>query len=297
VEVTDDPSEDYDVIDINTVGPTSMYHLKKAQRAGKPAIAHAHTTGEDFKNSFRGSNVVAPLVRKYVKTFYNRADRVIVPSEYTRRRVADYPLKPPVHVVSNGVDMDRLEGYDELRDEYRSRYHLEGLVVFVVGHVFERKGLSTFCQLAQELPDMDFVWFGPIMDNPLGSSEVKKWVNDPPENVQFTGFIEDIRGGFGAGDVFLFPTKEENQGIAVLEAMACQKGVVVSDLPVFDEYLDNGENCFMCSEFGEYKEALETFRDDDMREEFGEKAGEAAEKHSLENVGKELIEVYEEALD
>ncbi|MDY6780366.1 MAG: glycosyltransferase family 4 protein, partial [Halobacteria archaeon] len=182
------------------------------------------------------------------------------------------------------------------REEYRDRYDLSGTVVFAVGHVFERKGLSTFCRLAREFPETDFVWFGPIMDNPLGSSEVKRWTNNPPDNVRFTGYIENIAGGFGAGDVFLFPTKEENQGIAVLEAMSCEKAVLVSDLPVFEEFLTHGENCLKASEFDEYVDALDRLHDEELRDELGESAAKEAEKHSLENVGEDLIEVYERAM-
>lgn len=296
VDVTSDPGEGYDVLDLNTVGPLSYMHALRARRAGKPVVVHAHTTGEDFRNSFRGSNYAAPIVRRYVRWFYNHADAVIVPSDYTKELVMDYPVKPPLNVVSNGVDLDKLSGYEGLRSEYRERYDLDGTVVFSVGHVFERKGLSTFCRLAEELPGMDFAWFGPVMDNLLGSRRVKEWVRDPPSNVQFTGYIEDIRGAFGAGDVFLFPTKEENQGIAVLEAMACGKGVVVSDLPVFHEYLTDGEDCIMCTEFTEYVDALKTMNDGDTRREFGKKASKSAEQHSLDKVGEELIKVYTDTL-
>ncbi|MDY6776312.1 MAG: glycosyltransferase [Halobacteria archaeon] len=296
VEVTDDPSDDYDVLDVNTVGPKSLYHLKKAQTNGKPAVVHAHTTAKDFRDSFRGSNLLAPALRRYLSFFYSRADAVIVPSDYTKGVVEGYGIDPPVHSVSNGVDIESLEGHDELRDEYRDKYDLDGTVVFAVGHVFERKGLSTFCKLAQRLPDTDFIWFGPVMDNPLGSKQTKRWIENPPDNVEFTGFIDDIRGGFGAGDVFLFPTKEENQGIAVLEAMACEKGVVVSDLPVFDEFLTDAENCFKGDSLDEYEEAIERMRDDELRNEMGKNARREAEKHSLENVGESLIDVYDSLL-
>lgn len=295
VEVTDDPTEDgIDVLDVNTVGPFSLYHIWRAKRRGTTVVIHSHVTGEDFQESFRGSNLLAPLVKRYVRWFYNKADAVVCPSEYTKRILEDYPVEPPIYPVSNGVDIASLEGHEELRDEYRDRYGLSGTVFFAVGHVFERKGLSTFCELAQAFPDIDFVWFGEIMDNLLGSSVVKRWTRDPPDNVTFTGYIEDIRGGFGAGDVFLFPTHEENQGIAVLEAMACEKAVLVSDIPVFEEFLTDGEDCLKASRFDEYADAVERLgEDDELREELGEAARESAEAHALERVGATLKAVYE----
>ncbi len=291
VDVVDNPM-DADVLDINTVGPKSFYYMKKAKKKNKTVIVHAHTTSEDFRESFIGSNYVSPLIRVYLKNFYNRADGVIVPSQYTKRILKNYDISSSICVVSNGVDFKKLEGYKELRNKYRERYDLDNLVVFSVGHVFERKGLTTFCRLAKEFPEMDFVWFGPI--NRFASLKTRKWIKNPPDNVSFTGYIEDIRGGFGAGDIFLFPTKEENQGIAVLEAMACKKGIIVSDLPVFEEFLDHQKNCLKASIFDEYKQSLKEMKNDKKRKEFGKKANEEAKKHSLTKIGKKLLEIYQD---
>ena len=51
VEYTLDPTDNYDIIHINTIGLKSWKALKKAKKQGKPVIYHTHTTYEDFKNS------------------------------------------------------------------------------------------------------------------------------------------------------------------------------------------------------------------------------------------------------
>lgn len=53
--------------------------------------------------------------------------------------------------------------------------------------------------------------------------ETTRLVRAAPENRTFTGYVEDIRGAFAAGDVFFWPSKNENEGMALLEAMACGK--------------------------------------------------------------------------
>jgi glycosyltransferase involved in cell wall biosynthesis len=165
-------------------------------------------------------------------------------------------------------------------------------VVFAVGNVFERKGLTTFCRLAGETP-FDFAWFGPYDEGPHASEEVQHWTTDPPENVVFTGWVEDKRAAFGAGDVYLFPTKNENQGIAVLEAMACGKAVVLSDIPVFREYYTDGHDCIMCETRAEFREALERLAAEPaLRRELGEHARETAAEHGLDRVGERLAATY-----
>ncbi|MFC7226463.1 glycosyltransferase family 4 protein [Salinirubellus salinus] len=288
--------EAYDVAHCNVIGPGSVAVARHAKRNDVPLVLHSHVTAEDFGESFRFSSEVAPVLEPYLRWFYSQADLVLCPSEYTKSNLESYPVDAPIRPVSNGVDAGRLEGHEELREAYRDRYDLDGMVVFAVGNVFERKGLTRFCELAQET-DHAFAWFGHYDEGPQASPTVRKWTQNPPENVTFTGWVDDIRGGFGAGDVYLFPTKDENQGIAVLEAMACGKAVVLSDLPVFREYYTDGEDCLLCSTHEEYREALERLAaDPDLRERLGENARETAAKHSLDRLGEELVTAYEDVV-
>ncbi len=97
--------------------------------------------------------------------------------------------------------------------------------------------------------------------------------------------------------MFFFPTKEENQGIVVLEAMACGKPCVLRDIPVFREYFSDGHDCILCETRGEMVDALERLAaDPELRARLGENARETAAAHSLDRVGEELVATYEELL-
>jgi len=288
---------DFDVAHCNTVGPGSIAVAKYATRNDIPLVLHAHVTREDFQESFRGSNLVSKPLGTYLRWFYSQADLVLCPSEYTEGVLESYPVTAPIKPMTNGVDLESLEGYEKFRASAREKHDLDGIVVFAVGQVFERKGLSTFCRVA-EGTDYEFAWFGPYSTTPLASSTVKRWTENPPENVTFTGWVEDIREAFGAGDIYLFPTKTENQGIAVLEAMAAEKAVVIRDIPVFDEFFTDGEDCLKASTDAEFRDAVERLAENpDLRERLGKNARETAEEHRLDRVGERLVDVYESLLD
>ncbi|MFB6221773.1 MAG: glycosyltransferase family 4 protein [Halolamina sp.] len=288
---------EYDLAHCNVIGPGSVAVARHAMRNDVPLVLHAHVTAEDFGESFRFASHVAPALKPYLRWFYSQADLVLCPSEYTKGVVESYPVSAPIETMTNGVDIDSLAGHEQFREEVRERYDLDGVVVFCVGEVFERKGLTTFCRVAQQTA-YDFAWFGHYEEGVAASEPVRRWTTDPPENVTFTGWMDDKRMAFGAGDVYLFPTKDENQGIAALEAMATGKAVVLRDIPVFEEFFTHGEDCLKCETEAEFVAAVERLAENpELRDRLGENARETAAEHSLDRVGDRLVETYESLLE
>ncbi len=290
----DGPIASIDLAHCNMIGPGSVAIARYARHEDVPLVLHAHVTREDFAESFRGSTAIGPALERYLRWFYSQADLVLCPSQYTKGVLESYPVDAPIRPITNGIDIDALSGFSSLRSTYRQRYDLDGMVVFALGSVFERKGVTTFCELAQAT-DHEFAWFGTYDTGPQASTTVRRWTSDPPENVTFTGWIDDKRGAFAAGDVYLFPAKVENQGLVVLEAMACGKPVVLRDIPVFEEYYTHGEDCLMCDTIDEFRDALtELASDPELRDRLGENARETAREHSLDRVSEELLDAYQE---
>ncbi len=282
-----------DLIHTHLFGPRSIALSLLARRHDIPLVCHAHVTREDFRGSFRGSNQLAYPLGWYLKRWYSHADLVVVPSDHTRERLEDYPVTAPITVSTNGVDLAGLSGYEALREPYRERYEIEGTAVCCLGNVFQRKGVDTFCAIAEALPDIEFVWFGPYESGVTASKTVKRLVNDPPPNVTFTGWVDDRRGALAAADIFLLPSREENQGIAVLEAMACEVPVILRDLPVFKEFVTDGTDAILASEESAFVDAIEQLANDhELATSIGKAASETAKSHRLEVVADTMIGQY-----
>jgi glycosyltransferase involved in cell wall biosynthesis len=299
IEYTTEPTLDADLLHLNNMGPKSLYYARKARGTDVPVVVHAHQTAEDFRESFALSNVLARPMKPYLRYAYSLADHLVCPSEHNRAVIEDYSDAPKT-VISNGFDPDKVAGFDDdgLREEYLDRYDLEPPVVFNVGHVIKRKGLEAFVETAREMPDLDFVWFGYLnpaggeLDRFLKSRDAKRLVESAPDNCQFTGYIEDIRGAYAAGDVFFWPSKNENEGIALLEAMACEKPLLIRDIPTYD-WLEDGTHCLKSSgEVGDFASKLNRLRDFDLRERLGANAKRKSEEFELDTVGDELVDLY-----
>jgi len=294
-DYTTKPDLSADILHLNNQGPKSFYYAWKAQRKEDiKVVIGSHQSVEDLKNSFLLSNYWSKPLRPYLEKFYSLADLLLCPSEKNRKDM-EYYTDVEKKVVSNGFDSEKLEGFEDLRQEYLEKYDLEPPVVFNVGHVIMRKGLDAFVETAREMPELDFVWFGFL--NPMGKGDssilqgrkAKKLVENSPENCTFTGYIEDIRGGFAAGDIFFFPTRNENEGIALLEAMHCGKPVVIRDIETY-EWLEDEVDCLKTSD--NFAAELKKLKDEERRQKLGRAAEEKSKKFRLENVGEKLMSTY-----
>ncbi|MEF8773202.1 MAG: glycosyltransferase family 4 protein [Halobacteriales archaeon] len=299
VEYTTKPTLSADVLHLNNMGPRSLWWAKRARRNDVPVLVHTHQTAEDFRESFALSNWLARPLRPYLEYAYGHADRFVAPSEHNADVIEAYVPEVPATVVSNGFDPGKIAGHDDpdLRREYLDRYDLEPPVVFMVGHVIERKGLSAFVETAREMPDLDFAWFGYLnpgggtVDRVLRSRETTKLVESAPDNCTFTGYVDDIAGAFAAGNVFFWPSKNENEGMALLEAMAAGKPAVVRDIPTYDRF-DDGAHVLKADD--DFVRPLRRLAgDEQLREELGTAAAEKSREYTIDAVGEDLIAVYE----
>lgn len=294
VAVTSDPDEDADVLHLESIGPRSLY-LAEKYRGQRPLIIHGHTTAEDFANSFVMSDVLAQPFGRLLARYYNKADRVVVPTAYTRDVLRRWDVVAPIDIVSNGVDVGRFAALRRRRSLARGRLQLQGIVVFAVGLVLLRKGIDVFCDVARRLPDLTFVWFGRI---PRGvKPETHRVLEEAPPNVRFPGYLEDVADAYAAGDIFFFPSTVENEGLVVLEAAAAGRPLVLRRAECFQDRFSDGETCLMASDADGLAGHIRRLAEDDaLRSRLADAARRFAAEHALERVGARLRATYERAV-
>ncbi len=242
IDYTMDPQDDYDIVHINTYGIKSWQLLRRSQKAGKRVIMHAHSTKEDFENSFIGSNMAAPLFKRHLMRFYQAADYLITPTDYSKRLIQSYGITTPISAISNGIDLSRYQQSDSKEAIFRAHFNLKSSdkVIISAGLFFERKGILDFVKVAKLMPEVTFIWFGYI-NHYLIPSHIRKIVQgDHPQNVIFPGYIKgDIyEGAMTGANAFFFPSHEETEGIVVLEALASRQNVLLRDIPVYEGWID-----------------------------------------------------------
>jgi glycosyltransferase involved in cell wall biosynthesis len=161
-----------------------------------------------------------------------------------------------VQIAPNGVDLSQ---YDSLPDAVEARRQLgleEKLTVGFTGHIYPGRGADLLFELAQRMPDVNFLWVGGTAE------EVRHWRNQLAKagalNVTMAGFVENSHLPLyqAAADVLLMPygrsiSASSGQEIAevinpmkMFDYMAAGRAIISADLPVIHEVLNEGNAVF-----------------------------------------------------
>ena len=109
VEVTLNPNDDYDLLDIHMFTPGAKKVLKQARKKGKPVIMHGHSTLADYRHSFRfWKTVIKVFFKPCCYWLYAHSDRIVAVSEFAKHILEpDFIYKKiPIDVCPNALDIN-----------------------------------------------------------------------------------------------------------------------------------------------------------------------------------------------
>ena len=298
ISYTTNLKDDYDIVHINFYGPRSYFLAKKAKKAGKGVVYHAHSTEEDFKSGFIFCKQLAPLFKKWIIKCYSLGDIIVTPTPYSKKLLEGYGIKKKIFPISNGIELDLFKRDAKAGLEFRKKYGYteDDKVIVGIGLYITRKGIVDFIELARRLPEYKFIWFG---YSPLAAAtkDVRKAFKDLPDNIKFPGYVqqEDIKRALNGCDIYLFPTYEETEGIPVIEAAACGATMLIRDIPIFDDWVREGIDAYKAKDIKEFEDKIRKIMSEKLPK-LGDGAFELAKKRDLRIIGKELKNVYESVL-
>jgi glycosyltransferase-like protein len=184
-------------------------------------------------------------------------DRLLVVSDHWQKLLAaDYGVEATV--VRNGVDPDRFgPAAPGERQAFRARAGAgpDTFLVLTVGGIEPRKGSVTLLEAMAQVATRDgvlavvgghtFFDYRAYRDDALARLPELGLVEGRDVLLLGTVSEADLGGWYRAADAFAFPSVKEGFGLVVLEALAAGLPVVASDIPVFAEYLRDGESALL----------------------------------------------------
>lgn len=211
----------------------------------------------------------------FIPAALKRADRILVPSQFTSDEVVRYYSVPQekVTVIANAIGTDFLMTPENDLAAIRKKYVLPERFILYVGTLQPRKNvpllIRAFGEVRKRLPDVRLVLVG----NRLGhhfDRGIDEAITDLglEESVFFPGYIDDrdLSGVMRMAAVFAFPSLYEGFGIPLLEAMSQEVPVVASDIPCLHEVAGEAALYFDPNSIASCEEKLYTLLTDRERQ-------------------------------
>jgi glycosyltransferase involved in cell wall biosynthesis len=305
-----------DVYESHTVSGYGFQNALRKNHINAPFITTVHgvLADEYAQARLRGgltaratvANFFMERLAKIEEKSAQNATLVVTISEYSRKKiVALYGVsEQKIRIVPNGVDTERFRPRVDACEEFRKRVGVGNRqIVLFVGRLIPRKGISYLIEAAkrvvQERKETLFIIVG---NGPLRNrlvAEVK--AAGVTDNFVFLGDVSenDLAEAYSCTDVFAFPSIQEGQGIALLEAQASSKPVVAFNVSGVAEAVRDKETGFLVEPSDSEKLAeaiLQLLSDASLREKMGTKGREFVKTTlSWDICAQKMLSVYHEA--
>lgn len=193
-------------------------------------------------------------------------------------------------IISNGIPPEMLEvaQNEESYILYLGRIDIYGKGLDIL--------LGAYAEFYKAFPDIRLVVAGDGKDTESFKEMLRKLPHGVSKNIELAGWVSDGKktGVIKNALSVVFPSRHEVQPIAVLEAMACRKPVIVSGIPEFGFVTRVGAGIsFKSGDAVSLAESMKHMVADAERKEMGRRGREWVKDRTWDKIAKE----YEGFLD
>lgn len=203
------------------------------------------TDHADFR-AFIFQNINLPLknfIGKYIYRLSKKVHHITTISHYEKTAIERILAPRKIHnlsVIYNGV-------YDFYQQKKSAVVSKNDFVFGFVGRICQEKGIEellvAFQKLQSEKTNILLKIYGTGEEEYL--IKLKKQYISP--NIQWCGFVSDIKQAFQSFDIFVLPTYKEGLSLSILEAMMMQKIIITTDIPENHELIQAQRNGYLAN--------------------------------------------------
>jgi glycosyltransferase involved in cell wall biosynthesis len=231
-----------DIVHIATEGPLGWSALAAARKLGIPVATDFHTNFHAYSRHYGFAWLASPVMA-YLKSFHNRADCTLVPTEELMEELGERGYRG-LRVVGRGVNPEVFHPTrrsPELRAEWGADEHTP--VALCVSRFAPEKNfplvIEAFEAMRRERPDAKLVLVG---DGPLSGELARRNVGYVIAGRLVNG---KLSAHYASGDIFLFPSTTETFGNVTLEAMASGLAIVAYRYAAARQHLEHERSALL----------------------------------------------------
>ena len=292
-----------DIMHYHTIDLQHYLTLPLVKAKKSITVGAVHFLPETVDGSLKLPKLATKVFYEYIIAFYKSMDYLVTVNPNFIDKLEAYGIpRNKISYIPNYVSKEKFYPMDQstklaLREKYNIKQ--DQFVVLCAGQLQIRKGIFDFIEIAKAMPDVQFIWAGGFSFGNItsGYKEVKMLLENPPENVRFTGIVERkvMNELYNIADVMFLPSYNELFPMIILEAMNCNIPILLRDLDVypkilFDFYLKGNTN----EEFIDH--IIKLKEDEEIRNKWTQKSLEGSNFYSKENILAMWQEFYNEMI-
>ena len=284
---------------IHVSAPEFLGHaaIRYAEQNDIASIASFHTR---FETYFRYYNIgfIERLIKNLMTRFYNRFDRVLVPSPSMITLLHDWGVTTPMSIWSRGIDHDRFNPERRSLDWRRSLgIGDDEVAVGFLGRLVKEKGLDVFAEVLKNLRARGV----PHKVLVIGKGPAQDWFEREAPGAIFAGFQSgnDLGRAVASMDVFFNPSVTETFGNVTTEAMAAGVPVVAANATGTMDLVDEGETGYLIdpADITGYADAIARLvADPALKQRLGAAGHAKATRYRWETANQAVIDAYLEVM-
>jgi 1,2-diacylglycerol 3-alpha-glucosyltransferase len=296
----------YDVVHIHTPFVAHYAGVSLARKLDLPVIESYHTFFEEYLYHyvpFVPRGLMRALARRVTVSQCKAVDRLISPSRAMHTALLDYGVNTPIDILPTGLDAKQFQLGDGGR--FRAAYDIasDRPMLLYVGRVAHEKNidflLRMFAKVRSAVPNALFVIAGEGPALAHLRAQVRHLAI--ADSVRFIGYLDretQLLDCYRAGDLFVFASRTETQGLVLLESMAQGTPVVSTMHMGTRDVLEHAQGARIVEEDEtKFSHAVcELLRDSSARSRHAQFGPLDAAKWSAREMAERLLRTYESAL-
>lgn len=297
----------FDIIHIETPFSAHYEGLRLAKALNIPVVETYHTHFEEYFYHYLPlvpKGVTKSIARQFSRWQCNKVDGIIVPSQAMKEVLEEYGVIKPIEIIPTGMDRYFFNIGNGKAFREKHNIPIDKPVLLHIGRIAHEKNIDFLVhvvnQLKEKIPDILLVIAGegPALEHLKNLSKKLKL----EQNIKFLGYLDrqtELLDCYASGDIFIFASRTETQGLVLLEAMAQGIPVVSTAKLGTVDILSPEQGCIIAEEnIDDFSsKLLNVLEDKTLHDRLQEEAPEYAKSWSCSEMAKKVLKYYESIIE
>lgn len=293
----------FDLIHIHTPFVAHYAGLALARRLMIPVVESYHTFFEEYLFHYipyLPRKFLRFVARRFSRSQCNAVDGVVVPSTAMAEVLRGYGVDNNVQIIPTGIDLDAFTSGDGSRFRREHVIPPKQPMMLHIGRIAHEKNIDFLIDVLEKvrskIPNilMVIAGEGPAKQHLQQLVEMREL----KRHAKFVGYLDresTLLDCYRSGDIFVFSSPTETQGLVLLEAMALGVPVLSTAVMGTRDVLQQGCGAIVAKESVNNfaKKAVMMLQDDELREALSKQGLEYVRQWSSPVMAETMLSFYE----